>query len=401
MPLPNAFPLPDNFDDAIFMWANSRIDIPEDELFKSLHAEYNTVAVPLQNPYAFHKDVKHAAGCARNTEHFRELMAERSGQRRKELSKGLDGFCEAGGIFRLRSLHVLGPGNEGWLALSNLLAFRSLDNLVMLLSRFVEQFGREIDWKRIPMWAFEGDGAHDKEENSEETAENDLGNVEEQLGDSSVLSESTDSSKMTDAADSSILTEATSVSETGELASAADAWEDACDDFSETQLDDGWRFISRTGWYDGGEQWLSEAKPETFGAVDIEKPTPTPTTGESCRSKSSAAGKKRKREVEEGSKDDSGTRERVPDVAGSQGEEDELGRRGGEAGEDDDDDNTRAGRSRKKRRTQARSRERHAAASDGRAGRAEGNDAANPARREIRLEGTMTATIMTGVTDGA
>jgi hypothetical protein len=77
-------------DDPGWSWPAWKFGLKRDDLFSSLHDQYNTFTFTLQDPEAFHADVYEISHDASTTDEFHKLLAERRQQRLRELHDSLE-----------------------------------------------------------------------------------------------------------------------------------------------------------------------------------------------------------------------------------------------------------------------------------------------------------------------
>ena len=82
-----------NMDDPNIAWPAWKFGLKRDDLFTTLHDQYNTYTLSLQDPEAFHADVYEISHEADSTEEFHRLMADRRGQRLRELHESLESLA--------------------------------------------------------------------------------------------------------------------------------------------------------------------------------------------------------------------------------------------------------------------------------------------------------------------
>jgi hypothetical protein len=80
-------------DDPGWTWPAWKFGLKRDDLFNSLHEQYNTFTFSLQDPEAFHADVCEISHDAESTQDFHRLMADRRQQRLRELHESLESLA--------------------------------------------------------------------------------------------------------------------------------------------------------------------------------------------------------------------------------------------------------------------------------------------------------------------
>ncbi|CAN8097668.1 unnamed protein product [Discula destructiva] len=78
-------PNPDFELEQEWWWPSYKFALPLDDLFGTLYTQYNTVAIPVQDPEAFHHDVYETCTVATTALEFHTLLAERRKLRLQEL----------------------------------------------------------------------------------------------------------------------------------------------------------------------------------------------------------------------------------------------------------------------------------------------------------------------------
>ncbi|KFA48492.1 hypothetical protein S40293_00445 [Stachybotrys chartarum IBT 40293] len=80
-------------DDPEWSWPAWKFGMKRDELFTTLHDQYNTFSFSIQDPEAFHHDVYEISRDASTTDEFHRLMATRQQQRLRELNESLESLA--------------------------------------------------------------------------------------------------------------------------------------------------------------------------------------------------------------------------------------------------------------------------------------------------------------------
>ncbi|KAH7031035.1 uncharacterized protein B0I36DRAFT_117854 [Microdochium trichocladiopsis] len=74
----------DDFDEK-YTWHAWKVGYKQEDLFRCLHPEFNTILVPIQSPEAFHSDVAEIAKLASSGADFRRLLEERRCKRLEQV----------------------------------------------------------------------------------------------------------------------------------------------------------------------------------------------------------------------------------------------------------------------------------------------------------------------------
>ncbi|EFY88434.1 hypothetical protein MAC_05486 [Metarhizium acridum CQMa 102] len=81
---------PPVMEDPTWAWPAWKFGMKRDDLFTSLHDQYNTFSFTLQDPEAFHHDVYEISRDAETTHEFHRMMADRRRMRLRELNESLE-----------------------------------------------------------------------------------------------------------------------------------------------------------------------------------------------------------------------------------------------------------------------------------------------------------------------
>lgn len=111
-----------------------------EDLFTTLHHQYNTFASSIQDPEAFHHDVWEISNTASTEEEFRQLLADRKEQRLRELNETLESAS-----FEIIANPKL-IGTEQWQYAIQLFRTRSLDSLVRYFASYLPD---EHPWHQV------------------------------------------------------------------------------------------------------------------------------------------------------------------------------------------------------------------------------------------------------------
>lgn len=120
-------------DDPGWSWPFWKFGLKKDDLFSSLHDQYNTFPSSIQDPEAFHHDVYEISTEASSSDEFHRLMAERKSQRLHELNDLLESA----------SLEIIANpaliGTTQWQHALQLFRTKSLDSLVRYFASYLPE----------------------------------------------------------------------------------------------------------------------------------------------------------------------------------------------------------------------------------------------------------------------
>ncbi len=117
--------------DDCWNWPFWKFGLKRDDLFGSLHDQYNTFASPIQDPTAFHHDVYELSHKASTTDELRRLLDDRKQQRMRELNDTLQSAS-----FEIIANPEL-IGTEQWQHAVQLFRTQSLDSLVRYFASYL------------------------------------------------------------------------------------------------------------------------------------------------------------------------------------------------------------------------------------------------------------------------
>ncbi|KOS18183.1 hypothetical protein ESCO_002427 [Escovopsis weberi] len=80
-------------DDPAWVWPAWKFGMKRDDLFTTLHDQYNTFSFALQDPEAFHHDVYEVCHLADSPEAFHRLLADRQRQRITEIQESFESLA--------------------------------------------------------------------------------------------------------------------------------------------------------------------------------------------------------------------------------------------------------------------------------------------------------------------
>jgi hypothetical protein len=121
----------DDTDDTCWTWPFWKFGLKRDDLFGSLHDQYNTIPSPILDPQAFHHDVYEISQTADSTEEFYRLLQDRKQQRLRELNETL----ESAALEIIANPCLI--GTEQWQHAVQLVRTRSLDSLVRYYASYL------------------------------------------------------------------------------------------------------------------------------------------------------------------------------------------------------------------------------------------------------------------------
>ncbi|KAJ6788785.1 hypothetical protein PWT90_09017 [Aphanocladium album] len=135
-------------DEPGWAWPAWKFNMKRDDLFTSLHDQYNTVSFSLQDPEAFHHDVLELSNQADTAEEFHQLMAERKGQRTKEISECLESLA----VEIIANPMLM--GTDQWQHALQLFRTKSYDSIVRYFASYIRE--ECIDEQQCPSPVSEG-----------------------------------------------------------------------------------------------------------------------------------------------------------------------------------------------------------------------------------------------------
>jgi hypothetical protein len=118
-------------DDPGWSWPAWKFGLKRDDLFTSLHDQYNTFTFSLQDPQAFHADVYEIAHDANTAKDFHRLMADRRRQRLQELHDTLDSLA----VEIIANPKLM--ASEHWDLALQLFRTKSFDSLVRYFASYI------------------------------------------------------------------------------------------------------------------------------------------------------------------------------------------------------------------------------------------------------------------------
>ncbi|KAL2015372.1 hypothetical protein VTK56DRAFT_5748 [Thermocarpiscus australiensis] len=123
----------DDPSDNYWSWPHWKFGLKRDDLFTTLHHQYNTVPSPILDPEAFHHDVCELSHQARTAGEFHRLLQDRKEQRLRELNETLESAA-----FEIIANPSL-IGTEQWQHAVQLFRTKSLDSLVRYFASYLPQ----------------------------------------------------------------------------------------------------------------------------------------------------------------------------------------------------------------------------------------------------------------------
>ena len=126
----------DFLHDKEWRWPAWKFGLTNEDLFSTLHHQYNTYESPLQDFEAFHHDVSEIASRASSPEVFHQLLAERKQLRLQELLRGFEEVAT-----QLTARPPLLP-QDSWAPATAFFGTKSLDSLVAFFASFIQADAR-------------------------------------------------------------------------------------------------------------------------------------------------------------------------------------------------------------------------------------------------------------------
>jgi hypothetical protein len=121
----------DDPDSCSWTWPFWKFGLKKDDLFGSLHDQYNTVSSPILDPEAFHHDVYELSQQAGSADELHRLLHARKEQRLRELNESLESAA-----FEIIANPSL-IGTEQWQHAVQLFRTKSLDSLVRYYASYL------------------------------------------------------------------------------------------------------------------------------------------------------------------------------------------------------------------------------------------------------------------------
>ena len=132
-PTHHHLPRYDDMDEPGWAWPAWKFGLKREDLFGSLHDQYNTFASTIQDPEAFHHDVYEISSIAENIDDFRRLLADRKAQRMRELNESL----ESAALEIIANPRLI--GSEQWQYALQLFRTKSFDSLVRYFASYLPE----------------------------------------------------------------------------------------------------------------------------------------------------------------------------------------------------------------------------------------------------------------------
>lgn len=120
-------------DDRGWTWPAWKFGLKRDDLFTTLHDQYNTFPSSIQDPEAFHHDVWEISNTASTQDEFHAMLADRKELRLRELNETLESAS-----FEIIANPKL-IGTEQWQFAIQLFRTRSLDSLVRYFASYLPE----------------------------------------------------------------------------------------------------------------------------------------------------------------------------------------------------------------------------------------------------------------------
>lgn len=118
-------------DDPDLSWPAWKFGMKRDDLFTTLHDQYNTFTYTLQDPEAFHHDVYEISNHADTAEEFHRFMAARQRQRLSELQESLESLA----VEIIANPKLI--GSDQWQHALQLFRTKSFDSLVRYFASYL------------------------------------------------------------------------------------------------------------------------------------------------------------------------------------------------------------------------------------------------------------------------
>ncbi|KAM3549375.1 hypothetical protein MY1884_008769 [Beauveria asiatica] len=120
-------------DEPGWAWPAWKFNMKRDDLFSTLHDEYNTVTFALQDPRAFHHDVLELSNQADTADEFHQLMAERKCQRANEINSCLESLA----VEIIANPKLM--GTDQWQHALQLFRNKSYDSIVRYFASYIPE----------------------------------------------------------------------------------------------------------------------------------------------------------------------------------------------------------------------------------------------------------------------
>lgn len=118
-------------DDPDLSWPAWKFGMKRDDLFTTLHDQYNTFTYTLQDPEAFHHDVYEISNHADTAEEFHRFMAARQRQRLSELQESLESLA----VEIIANPKLI--GSDQWQHALQLFRTKSFDSIVRYFASYL------------------------------------------------------------------------------------------------------------------------------------------------------------------------------------------------------------------------------------------------------------------------
>ncbi|KAL6877125.1 hypothetical protein J3F83DRAFT_441244 [Trichoderma novae-zelandiae] len=118
-------------DDPDISWPAWKFGLKRDDLFTTLHDQYNTFTYTLQDPEAFHHDVYEISHRADTAEEFHRFMAARQRQRLSELHESLESLA----VEIIANPKLM--GSDQWQHALQLFRTKSFDSIVRYFASYL------------------------------------------------------------------------------------------------------------------------------------------------------------------------------------------------------------------------------------------------------------------------
>lgn len=118
-------------EDPTWAWPAWKFGMKRDELFTTLHDQYNTFSYTIQDPEAFHHDVYEISRDADTTTEFHRMMADRRQMRLRELNESLETLA----VEIIANPKLM--GTEQWQHALQLFRTKSYDSIIRYFASYL------------------------------------------------------------------------------------------------------------------------------------------------------------------------------------------------------------------------------------------------------------------------
>ncbi|KAI0398828.1 hypothetical protein F4802DRAFT_104445 [Xylaria palmicola] len=158
-------PQPDWAFEQEWHWPAWKFGMAMDELFTTLHSQFNTWAAPMQSFEAFKHDVWEISNAATTRDDFFQALEMRKKQRSEEMARVWDMMA----CYMTAGQSIL--PDDHWEQAIRFFRTRSLDNMLAFLYQFLNEEEKEkVTWWNAKLGRLHGDQEKDKKEEKEPLA---------------------------------------------------------------------------------------------------------------------------------------------------------------------------------------------------------------------------------------